>query len=143
MAEPNPFGLLTEDHQTVAQLFADIANSTPEQKQELFDALHAALEEHSRIEEAYLYPILEKEETTHATALEAEAEHAAVKTLLSEVATLDPSDETWDAKLLEIQNAVEQHVHEEETILFPHATHIMTQGQQQDLAEEILASRGE
>ncbi len=144
MAEPNPFALLTEDHQLVAQLFEDISqSSTDAGRQEAFDMLHAALEQHAHIEEQYLYPILEKTESTQATAQEAEAEHAAVRTLLEQVATLDPSDDTWMQTVRTIREAVERHVHEEETILFPHATHVMTQAQQQRLAEEIVSSRGE
>lgn len=144
MAETNPFTLLKQDHQTVAKLFRSIEQTSDraeETRQELFDALNTALEQHTQVEEEYLYPLLEKAEVTHEASLEAQAEHDVVKTLLAELAVLDQHTDEWLAKLAVMRGAVERHVQEEETVLFPHATQVMSEAEQQDLANEILEQR--
>src|SRR6266542_5514867 len=106
----NALTLIKADHKKVAAIFEKLEPTTErgvKTREELFASLKEELDIHSRIEETFLYPVLEKAEETHDIALEAIEEHAVVKDLLAELEKLAKDDESWGAKLKVLQENVE------------------------------------
>jgi hemerythrin superfamily protein len=146
MAQANPFTSLKEDHRKVAKLFEEILDTTEraeKTRKQLFAEIQTALEEHTTLEEAVLYPALEKVELTHDLTLEAEEEHKVAKTLLEELASEDETTEEWTAKMTVLKENIEHHVKEEEEELFPDAEKAMNEEDLAALAEGLEAGRAE
>jgi hemerythrin superfamily protein len=73
---------------------------------------------HATIEEKHFYPAI-KERRTEDILLEALEEHLGIKRVIADLLKIDPSDETFDAKIKVLKEQVEHHVEEEESDLFP------------------------
>jgi hemerythrin-like domain-containing protein len=145
MATQNPFALLKQDHRAVEKLFSQVADTTERAEKtrtELFAEIKAALEEHTSLEEQFLYPVLEEAAPTHSLTLEAEEEHEVVKTLLEELAGMEPTDEQWTAKFTVMKENVEHHVEEEENELFPKAEKALSAEQLQEMEDNIAGAKG-
>ena len=146
----NAFTLLKADHKKVAAIFEKLEPTTErgvKTREELFANLKEELEVHTRIEEKYLYPVLEKADPTHDITLEAFEEHAVVKRLLAELDALTKSDESWGAKLKVLQENVEHHVEEEEGEMFKKAQKVLSEeelealGARMEKAKEIAQEK--
>jgi hemerythrin superfamily protein len=114
--------LLTEDHRTVEQLFADYERGLqgPEAKRQVVDQIIRELSVHAAIEEAYLYPAVRKalgeggelvDEGLH--------EHQEVKETLAALEDMDPADAAYDRKVASLIADVRHHVEEEEGEMCP------------------------
>lgn len=146
MPHTDPFALLKEDHKKVAGIFKEIDATTERAEKtraELFTELKTALEYHTKVEEEFLYPVLEEVGITHDIALEAEAEHGVVKTLIKELSSMSPTEDEWTAKITVMKENIEHHVEEEETDMFPKAEKVMSEEQLTTLSEQILRQREE
>ena len=146
MPNADPFALLKQDHRKVERIFKEIHDTTEraeKTRQELFENLKTALEYHTKVEEQFLYPVLEEVGLTHDMTLEAEEEHNVVKTLLADLAGMSPTDEEWVAKITVMKESLEHHVEEEETDLFIKAKKVMTEEQQETLSDAIIKLREE
>lgn len=142
----NPFTLLKEDHRNVEKIFKGIDSTTEKAektRQNLFEELTTALEYHTKVEERFLYPVLEEVGLTHDTTLEAEEEHNIVKTLLADLRAMSPTEDEWMAKITVMKESLEHHVEEEETDLFIKTDKVMTEEQKSALSEAISRMREE
>jgi len=103
--------LLEQDHRTVEGLFADYDER---HDADTLEQICAELEVHTTVEEEIVYPRLA--ELDQELARHAEEEHAEAKDLIAQIRTGDP-----DTPLLaqQLQKAIQQHVHEEESQTFP------------------------
>ena len=75
---------------------------------------------------------------------EAAQEHAEAKELIQELQSMSPNDAEYDSTVLRLQHAVEHHVQEEESELFPQVKRagldLMDLGEQmEERKEEVLA----
>ena len=115
--------LLKKDHRTVKALFARFAklgDGAPKAKKMIVSQIIRELSLHAAIEEALFYPTArEAVPAKEDLVLESLEEHHVVKWLLSELASLEPTHERYDAKVTVLKEAVNHHVEEEETDLFP------------------------
>ena len=115
--------LLKKDHRTVEQLFAryeQAGDRAYAQKRKIVDRIIEELSEHAAIEEQVFYPAAREEVSeTEDIALESIEEHRIMKWELSELEHMDPSDETFDAKVRVLIENVRHHVEEEESDFFP------------------------
>src|ERR1700742_1712803 len=94
--------LLKDDHKTVEKHFKEFEkrkeSATPAAKRTLIDQILKELTTHAYIEETIFYPTArEGVPETEDHVLESVEEHHVVAWLLSELKTLDPSHETFDA----------------------------------------------
>ena len=114
--------LLSEDHRTVEQLFADYERGLqgPEAKRQVVDQIIRELSVHAAVEEAYFYPEVRKalgeggelvDEGLH--------EHQEVKETLAALEDMDPADAAYDRKVASLIAGVRHHVQEEEGEMFP------------------------
>jgi hemerythrin superfamily protein len=114
--------MLRDDHRTVEKLFKrfeDAGDRAFVEKRKLVDRIIEELSVHAAVEEQLFYPV------TRATvpavedvALESLEEHHIVKCLLSELESMDPEDERFDAKVTVLIENVRHHVEEEEAEYF-------------------------
>jgi hemerythrin superfamily protein len=132
--------LLTEDHRTVEQLFADYERGLqgPEAKRQVVDQIIRELSVHAAIEDAYLYPEVRKalgeggelvDEGLH--------EHQEVKETLAALEDMDPADAAYDRKVASLIADVRHHVQEEEGEMFPKLRAALSAEQLTDIGRKL------
>jgi hemerythrin superfamily protein len=116
--------LLANDHQDVDKLFKAYeklvkAEAEGDERLEIAQQICEMLTVHAEIEEEIFYPALRDELDAEDLLDEAEVEHATVKDLVSQIESMDPDDELYDAKVTVLGEYVRHHVEEEEKEIFP------------------------
>lgn len=112
--------LLTQQHREVESLFEDfekLSERAGKSRLQIFEKIAHKLTCHTRIEEKLFYPegrAVDKDST-----LEAYEEHDVVKTLIKKIAQIEPTDESFKAKMTVLKEMVKHHVEEEEQEFFP------------------------
>jgi hemerythrin superfamily protein len=115
----NAVKLLKKQHRDVEELFSRFESAKGEEsKQQAFEEIADALAVHATIEERHFYPAV-KEKQTEEILFESLEEHLEIKRVIADLLALETVDETFEAKVKVLQEDVEHHVEEEETVLFP------------------------
>jgi hemerythrin-like domain-containing protein len=140
--------LLKEDHKNVKRLFREFEKvkdkGTPGAKRKLVDQIRSELVAHSFIEETVFYPAARAQvPDSSAEVLESVEEHHVVAWLLSELKDLDPSDETFDAKVTVLIENVRHHIDEEESELFPEVRKALGRSKLAGIGEQMAAAKSE
>jgi hemerythrin superfamily protein len=138
--------LLKEDHKTVEKLFKEFEktkdSATPAKKRQLVDQMIHALTQHAYIEEEIFYPAAwHSDEETKEHVLESVEEHHVVVWILSELMKLDPTEETFDAKVTVLMENVRHHVEEEEKEWFPEVRKSLGRKRLGELGEKMEAAK--
>jgi hemerythrin superfamily protein len=144
--EQDAIALLKTDHATVKKLFEqeEKLNKRDSEKQAgTFSQIKDALEVHATIEEEIFYPAVKKARSEHVKdeVREAYEEHKQIKTLLAEIASITPDDETYDMKMKVLKEDVEHHVKEEEGEMFPDAQKFLGETRLLELGTELQARK--
>lgn len=118
--------LLEADHKEVKQMFkayGELVKSDGDstQKQALAEEICASLTVHATIEEEIFYPAVRQAIDEQDLLDEAEVEHASCKDLITQIQSMDPDDELYDARVTVLGEYIEHHVKEEEGEMFPKA----------------------
>jgi hemerythrin superfamily protein len=119
--------MLAEDHKKVKQMFEKFEKMKEEEdqddeaKQLLVELCCAELTVHAQLEEELFYPALRGAIDDMDMLDEAEVEHASAKQLISELSSMQPGDELYDAKFTVLGEYVKHHIQEEEKEIFPKA----------------------
>ncbi|HVK55026.1 MAG TPA: hemerythrin domain-containing protein, partial [Burkholderiales bacterium] len=92
-----------------------------QRKAELVRAACHELTLHTQLEEELVYPVLREALKEKNLIAEAAVEHATAKQLISELESMDPSDELYDAKFVVLGEYINHHIKEEEKEIFPKA----------------------
>lgn len=140
--------LLKADHKKVKALFKEaneLGDRAHAARKKLYDQIDRELTLHTQVEEKIFYPAF-KAKTKADTddrddILEAYEEHAGAKGLMAKIEALDPSDETYKAKIQVLSEMVNHHVEEEETELFKEARKLLTEAELVSLGEQIAAMK--
>lgn len=107
--------LLKADHRQVEGWFSQFKKSRADsRKGSLAGKICDALKIHMWIEEEVFYPaflVATRERDLHH---EAEVEHASAKKLISEIETMAPADDYYEAKVKVLSEMIKHHVKEEE-----------------------------
>jgi hemerythrin superfamily protein len=138
--------LLKEDHKKVKRLFREFEKShktaSGAAKRELVDQILHELTTHAFIEETIFYPAARAEvPDTDDHVLESVEEHHVVAWLCSELMTLDPNDETFDAKVTVLIENVEHHAQEEEEEWFPKVREALGRNRLKELGQQMEAAK--
>jgi hemerythrin superfamily protein len=131
--------MLKTQHREVEKLFAKfeaLSESAEKGKQRVFNDIADALAMHATIEEKHFYPAV-KAKRTEDILLEALEEHLSVKRIIADLLKLQPSDETFDAKVKVLKEQVEHHVEEEEGDLFPKVKKILSAAELTELEQQM------
>lgn len=134
--------MLEAQHREVEELFEKYESAKGNAKRDLFEQIANKLAVHAAIEEKHFYPAL-KSEDTEDQLLEAVEEHLQVKRLIADLLALEPTDETFDAKMKVLKEEVEHHVEEEETELFAEAEDLLDDDMLDALEQEMTATQEE
>jgi hemerythrin-like domain-containing protein len=123
---PDAIDLLTEDHETVQQLFSEFDQMKDEEEDEdnkryVVELTCAELSIHAQIEEELFYPALREALEEQDVLDEAEVEHDVAKQLIAELESMSPDEELYDAKFTVLGEYVRHHIQEEENEIFPKA----------------------
>jgi hemerythrin superfamily protein len=133
--------LLRADHRTVEQLFKRFEKAGDRayvEKRQIVDRIIEELSIHAAIEEQVFYPVARATVPgTEDVALESLEEHHIVKWVLSELESLDPSDERFDPKVTVLIENVRHHVKEEEGEFFPKVRKQLSRSDLADLGEAL------
>jgi hemerythrin superfamily protein len=120
---PNAINLLTEDHAKVRKMFKQFEKMKEKmddgEKSELVQQICMELTLHTQVEEEIFYPAAREAIEEQDLLDEAEVEHASAKELISQLQSMQPRDELYDAKVTVLGEYVEHHVKEEEKEMFP------------------------
>jgi hemerythrin superfamily protein len=140
--ETDAIGLLKADHAAVKELFAQeekLSKRDREKKVHVFNEIRTALEVHATVEEEIFYPAVKKARSEHVKdeVREGYEEHKQIKTLLGEIASITPADESYDMKIKVLKEDVEHHVKDEEGEMFPDATKFLGERRLMELGAEL------
>lgn len=132
--------LLKKQHREVKALFKKIEGTDdPKTRRSLMSEISDKLAHHTEIEETIYYPAVKAIDTKKATdmVLEAYEEHHVVKLVLEELPDVDPSADTFEAKMTVLKELIEHHVKEEEEELFPMADKKLGEARNSELAAQM------
>lgn len=136
--------MLKQDHKDVEQLFKRFekaGDGAYVEKRRIVDQIIEALSTHAAIEEQLFYPVSRATvDQTEDDVLESLEEHHVVKWLLSELDSMPPQHERFDAKVTVLIENVRHHVEEEEQELFPKVRDELGRGALNDLGEAMAAA---
>jgi hemerythrin superfamily protein len=130
--------LLQSQHREVDELIEQLEQRQGDLRA-VFTELADKLAAHATVEERIFYPQTMSKETSEILH-ESVEEHLAVKRVLADMLTMDPSSEEFEAKLSVLKEAVSHHAHEEEEgKLFPKVRSLLDADQRAALGNEVLA----
>lgn len=104
-----------------AALPRDEKTKSDAKKKKLVDQICKELTIHTQIEEEIFYPAFKEALRDKELVPEANVEHQSVKDLIAQVQGVEPSGETYDAKVKVMGEFVKHHVKEEQNEMFPKA----------------------
>ncbi|WP_328648926.1 hemerythrin domain-containing protein [Amycolatopsis sp. NBC_00348] len=137
--------MLKDDHKTVERLFKQFEKAGErayQEKRKLVDAMIEELTTHTYVEEEIFYPVArEAVPETRDHVLESVEEHHVMVWLMAELRTLDPKDETFDAKVTVLTESVRHHVEEEEEEWFPEVRKALGRKRLQEIGQTMLDIR--
>jgi hemerythrin-like domain-containing protein len=108
----------------------------------LVDKICTELEIHSEIEEKHLYPTVRRAiEEARGLVDHSLDEHEEVASLIEEIRAMNIDDESLDATMEELINAVQEHVEEEETELFPEMKSALNRETLMNLGEQLARTK--
>jgi iron-sulfur cluster repair protein YtfE (RIC family) len=119
MAGGDALGLLIEDHERVRQLFEQFDDADRPQKRALAHQICQELKIHAQIEEEIFYPATRQALDDEDLVDEAVEEHAEAKQLIARLEAAGADEAEVEATVLELREAIEHHVDEEEGEMFP------------------------
>ena len=132
--------LLKADHDKVKGLLTELETTTErgvKTRTELFATIKGELTVHEIIEEEIFYPELKAHPKARDIVLEGYQEHHVVDLLMSELESLDVSDETWGPKALVMKENIEHHIEEEEGEMFIKARQVFDRAELVDLGARM------
>jgi hypothetical protein len=117
--------LLVADHQAARALFKEFetlaAKGTPAQKKALVEMICNELSTHERVEKDLFYPAARAAIGDDVLVDEAEGAHAGTLDLISQLRTMHPGDEFYDAKVKGLSVHSNHHATLEEEVMFSQA----------------------
>jgi hemerythrin superfamily protein len=136
--------MLKADHKEIRGLFREFQKSstTPARKTKLVEQMIELLTVHTYIENEVMYPqVRELLPDLEEDVLESYEEHHVADVLVMELATMDSSDERFEAKTTVLIENVTHHIEEEEQEWFPKVREGLTRTQLRDIGEELAAAK--
>jgi hemerythrin superfamily protein len=137
--------LLKNDHKTVEALFKRFEKAGDHafaEKRAVVDEIIEELAVHAAIEEQLFYPVTRATvPETEDIALESLEEHHIVKWVLSELDSMDPEHERFDAKVSVLMENVRHHVKEEEEEYFPKVRDELGRNALADLGDAMIKAK--
>lgn len=130
----NIYEYIASDHQFVLNLFKQFnETSSINRKKNLMQIIHAELTAHLESEKETYYSALNEYHGCDAVALQGCQEHATIEHYLDLIIHTEIYDSLWEYKVLKLQELMEYHVREEETVIHNRAKKILTEQKAKEL----------
>ena len=117
MAQQDACTLLDEDHKKVEQLFQQYQSADPSRKSQLAQTICHELTVHTQIEDEIFYPAFRQATGDNQLVDEAKHEHEEARQLIAKI----EGGQLDDQIMTQLQKAIEHHVGEERSEMFPKA----------------------
>ncbi len=121
---------------TLDQMLAAPADSVAK-RASLFLALKRKLAKHALAEEDVVYPLLHNQGQDADASKELYDEHADMKILLFELEELLKSGEDWSRQVRTLRDLIQEHVNEEEQVVFPKLKQIFDENRTAKISSQI------
>ena len=137
--------ILTQDHRLALSLVEQLEGVRSDERgnRETFRELQAAPELHIREEEEIYYPALAEHEEFSDLMDENVPEHEMVRANLTQMSELSPGDATFQELLTETRVALEAHMENEETDIFPRSIELLGEDRINELGNQIDQMKGD
>ena len=137
--------ILIQDHRQAISLVEQLEGVRNDERgnRETFRTLRAALELHMREEEDIYYPALAEHEEFSDLMDENVPEHEMVKANLIQMSELSPADAAFQTLLTETKLALEAHMEEEESDIFPRSIELLGEERINELGNQIDQMKGD
>ncbi|RXA16163.1 hemerythrin domain-containing protein [Methanosarcina sp. MSH10X1] len=129
------YDILKAEHRQVADL---IQQAMRDGSKETFFKIKAKTEPHLMGEEKLFYPKLEEKSELRELVSHAYEEHNEIKSISSELESMDAGSSNWTSKLKELDETVSHHVEEEENKVFPEAQRVLSNDKAQQIGQQYL-----
>jgi general stress protein YciG/hemerythrin superfamily protein len=142
--EATAITVLRQDHARVAALFDEFEDADiPAERRRLVEEIGRQIEVHTRLEEQIFYPAVRDARVAGGRALvhDAEMDHAAAELALAELDEMEPTDPSYETKVLALKELVDHHANQEEAEMFPLAQKEIAASRLQDLAAQMQILR--
>jgi iron-sulfur cluster repair protein YtfE (RIC family) len=132
------FTLLKDDHETVKRGFKDLMSEEEINVQDL-EVICNQLTLHMQLEEKFLYPVMQEQESARELTEEAILEHKEAERIMKEIqgGKLDPMELKVKAEMLQL--AIEHHVEEEESTFFEEVRNCLSEDQIDEISQQMVA----
>jgi iron-sulfur cluster repair protein YtfE (RIC family) len=133
---------LKHEHQKAKAAFAKLLEASPDERGALWKELQPELKAHEAIEEACLYGPIEDEHPSDARLLgwvaDGHAEEVSeVEGLIKQTERFDPKNEAWLGTVRQIHAALENHIKQEESEIFPRIGQVWDAGRLAKAGQEM------
>ena len=127
--------LIESDHREVERLFEQLLAGNGNDRAGLAHTLCTELKVHTEVEELVAYPAIRKV-LGNEKIDEGIQEHDEASELIARLETLDVDDPAFESTLMELQDAVQHHVQEEESEILPGFRENTSESRRADLARD-------
>ena len=136
--------ILTQDHRLAISLVEQLEGARSDERghRDTFLELRAALELHMREEEEIYYPPLVQFEEFEDVIEENVPEHEMVKANLAQMSELSPGSHEFQELLTETRAALEMHMKNEESHIFPRSVQLLGEDRINELGNQIDQMKG-
>jgi iron-sulfur cluster repair protein YtfE (RIC family) len=138
--------LLAADHLRVAELFDEFETALEEESEEeildLAQEICEELEMHTELEEEIFYPALAEHAELAALVQQAQREHDEMTETMESIRDAGSNRSQLEALMLRLQEDVDEHVREEENVLFPQVEESL-EDELDELGERLARRRQE
>jgi iron-sulfur cluster repair protein YtfE (RIC family) len=137
--------ILIQDHRQAIILVEQLEGVRSDERgnRETFRDLKAALELHMREEEEIFYPALAEHDEFSDLIEENVPEHQMVRANLAQMSEMSPGDATFQTLLTETKIALETHMENEESEIFPRSIELFGEERINELGNQIDQMKGD
>lgn len=128
------------------ELFAKLAETSDgavKTRERLFAELKSELEQHARLEEEHLFPVLSRNPETRELATEAKRENKELRANLAELDAMPKGDAGFAERLAALQKAFSQHARDERKELLPAVRRALSDEEMQGVTQRMEAGIAE
>ena len=127
--------LIQRDHQEIRELFSQISETDPEDREGLFRHIVSELARHEAAEEAIIHPTLRDEIGDERAAGSIVEEEQEAEELMAEMEDMDPASQEFLAKFRQLRDEVLEHAEHEESDEHPRLRERIDADRLQEMAE--------
>ncbi len=132
--EGSIYDILKIEHRQIKASLQEIIDSDRVQK-DIFAQTVSALKLHMKGEETLLYPRIERYTNTRMIALKSFEEHHLIRLAIKDI-NAAASEDRWIAKISVLYEAINRHVDQEESEVFPNARKVLTDSEAMQIGRE-------